>query len=320
MEPVINRIIDDMVSNNERSMLERMANDYFDLTWMEMNHHFNYVDHLVWVYDRIIEERPDQFEIPIIRNNVNTYKFLKCLTAVLIQQDEEAKKLFKTTVVDSRFRPLEETPAYYADFIEDRIEDFRCGHGKTSTLLEMIQYIADTAIMRDPAMLIKNNSRRSTYNRLHYRNYQADSIFPKWVESIVQQAKSGDRKSHLYQDVVLSRASEFNIFLDVDKETRSKFLYDLAASVVCELSDKFTDEEISVQLSMLRPGFFSLEKDEEDVAGILGDLENMDENDRLLATYKFFGYFLYHTPHSEQILELMVAECQLEQKEGWSIG
>lgn len=319
METVVNHIIDDVVNNNERSMLERMANEYFDLTWMEMNHHFNYVDHLVWVYDKIIEEKPDQFEIPIIRNNVNTYKFLKCLTAVLIQQAEEAKDLFKTTVVDSRFRPSEETPAYYGDFIEDRIEDFRCGHGKTSTLLEMIQYIADTAIMRDPSMLLKNNSRHNTYNRLHYRNYQADSIFPKWIESLVEQAKLGGRKLSLYESAVFARASESNIFLDVDKETRFKFLYNLAVSVVLELSNKFTADEISVRLSMLRPGLFSLGR-EEDIAGILDKLDDMVGRDRLFATYRIFGYFLYHTHHSEQLLELMVAECQLDKKEGWSIG
>lgn len=319
METVVNYIIDDVVNNNERNMLERMANEYFDLTWMEMNHHFNYVDHLVWVYDKIIEEKPDQFEIPIIRNNANTYKFLKCLTAVLIQQAEGAKDLFKTTVVDSRFRPSEETPAYYADFIEDRIEDFRCGHGKTSTLLEMIQYIADTAIMREPAMLLKNNSRHNTYNRLHYRNYQADNIFPKWIESLVEQAKSGGRKLSLYESAVFARASESNIFLDVDKEMRFKFLYNLAVSVVLELSNKFTADEISVRLSMLRPGLFSLGR-EEDIAGILDKLDDMVGRDRLFATYRIFGYFLYHTHHSEQLLELMVAECQLDKKEGWSIG
>lgn len=319
METVVNHIIDDVVNNNERSMLERMANEYFDSTWMEMNHHFNYVDHLVWIYDKIIEEKPDQFEIPIIRNNVNTYKFLKCLTAVLIQQAEGAKDLFKTTVVDSRFRPSEETPAYYGNFIEDRIEDFRCGHGKTSTLLEIIQYIADTAIMRDPSMLLKNNSRHNTYNRLHYRNYQADSIFPKWIESLVEQAKLGGRKLSLYESAVFARASESNIFLDVDKETRFKFLYNLAVSVVLELSNKFTADEISVRLSMLRPGLFSLGR-EEDIAGILDKLDDMVGRDRLFAAYRIFGHFLYHTHHSEQLLDLMVAECQLDKKEGWSIG
>ena len=319
METVVNHIIDDVVNNNERSMLERMVNEYFDLTWMEMNHHFNYVDHLVWIYDKIIEEKPDQFEIPIIRNNVNTYKFLKCLTAALIQHAEGAKDLFKTTVADSRFRPSEETPAYYGDFIEDRIEDFRCGHGKTSTLLEMIQYIADTAIMRDPSMLLKNNSRHNTYNRLHYRNYQADSIFPKWIESLVEQAKLGGRKLSLYESAVFARASESNIFLDVNEETRFKFLYNLAVSVVLELSNKFTADEISVRLSMLRPGLFSLGR-EEDIAGILDKLDDMVGRDRLFATYRIFGYFLYHTHHSEQLLDLMVAECQLDKKEGWSIG
>lgn len=318
METVVNYIIDDVVNNNERSMLERMANEYFDLTWMEMNHHFNYVDQLVWVYDKIVEEKPDQFEIPIIRNNVNTYKFLKCLTAVLIQQAEGAKDLFKTTVVDSRFRPSEETPAYYGDFIEDRIEDFRCGHGKTSTLLEMIQYIADTAIMRDPSMLLKNNSRHNTYNRLHYRNYQADSIFPKWIESIVEQVGSGGRKSNLCNDYVIARACENNIFPEFDEETTLKIRYNLAVSVVCELSDKFTADEITVRLSMLRPKLFSL-KNEDDVIDIIS-LNDMVGRDRLFAIYRIFGYFLHHTPHSEQLLELMVAECQLDKKEGWSIG
>lgn len=318
METVVNYIIDDVVNNNERSMLERMANDYFDLTWMEMNHHFNYADHLVWVYDKIIEEKPDQFEIPIIRNNVNTYKFLKCLTAVLIQQAEGAKDLFKTAVVDSRFRPSEETPAYYGDFIEDRIEDFRCGHGKTSTLLEMIQYIADTAIMRDPSMLLKNNSRHNTYNRLHYRNYQADSIFPKWIESIVEQVGSGGRKSNLCNDYVIARACENNIFPEFDGEVTLKIRYNLAVSVVCELSDKFTADEITIQLSMLRPKLFSL-KSEDDVIDIIS-LNDMVGRDRLLAIYRIFGYFLHHTPHSEKLLELMVAECQLDKKEGWSIG
>lgn len=319
METVVNYIIDDVVNNNERSMLERMVNEYFDLTWMEMNHHFNYVDHLVWVYDKIIEEKPDQFEIPIIRNNVNTYKFLKCLTAVLIQQAEEAKDLFKTTVVDSRFRPSEETPAYYGDFIEDRIEDFRCGHGKTSTLLEMIQYIADTAIMRDPSMLLKNNSRHNTYNRLHYRNYQADSIFPKWIESLVEQVNSGDRKIDLCESFVLARAGDNNIFPEFDEDMQLQLKYNLAASVVCELSDRFTAEEITVRLSMLRPGLFSLKDEANGIFNIL-ELDEMVGRDRLFTTYRIFGYFLYHTPHSERLLELMVAECQLDKKEGWSIG
>lgn len=318
METVVNHIIDDVVNNNERSMLERMANEYFDLTWMEMNHHFNYVDHLVWVYDKIIEEKPDQFAIPIIRNNVNTYKFLKCLTAVLIQQDEGAKDLFKTAVVDSRFRPSEETPAYYGDFIEDRIEDFRCGHGKTSTLLEMIQYIADTAIMRDPSMLIKNNSRHNTYNRLHYRNYQADSIFPKWIESIVEQVRSGGRKSNLSFDYVIAKSSEINILPEFDEEMKIQVKYNLAVSVVCELCDKFTADEINVRLSILRPGLFSLK--EEDALIDIINLDDMVGRDRLFAIYRIFGYFLYHTPNSEKILELMVAECQLDKKEGWSIG
>lgn len=319
METVVNHIIDDMVNNNERSMLERMANEYFDLTWMEMNHHFNYVDHLVWVYDKIIEEKPDQFAIPIIRNNVNTYKFLKCLTAVLIQQTEGAKDLFKTTVVDSRFRPSEETPAYYSDFIEDRIEDFRCGHGKTSTLLEIIQYIADTAIMRDPSMLLKNNSRHNTYNRLHYRNYQADSIFPKWIESLVEQVNSGDRKIDICESFVLARASDSNIFPEFDEDTKLQLKYNLAASVVCELSGRFTAEEITVRLSMLRPGLFSLKDEVNGIFNIL-ELDDMVGRDRLFATYRIFGYFLHHTPHSERLLELMVAECQLDKKEGWSIG
>lgn len=319
METVMNRIIDDMVSKNERRMLEQMANEYFDLTCMEINYHFNYVDHLVWVYDKIIDEDPSHFSPRIIGNNANTCKFLKCLTAVLIQQAEGAKELFKTTMVDNTFGQVVGRPTYYPDFIEDRIEDFRCGHGKTSALLEMLQYIADMVIQRDPTTLLKNDLKYESYNRLHYRNYQADSIFLKWIESLVEQAKLGGRKLSLYESTVFARASESNIFLDVNEETRFKFLYNLAVSVVLELSNKFTADEISVRLSMLRPGLFSLGR-EEDIAGILDKLDDMVGRDRLFATYRIFGYFLYHAHHSEQLLELMVAECQLDKKEGWSIG
>lgn len=320
METVMNRTINSMINETNRSMLDSMANEYFDLTGMEMNHNFNYVDHLIWVYDKIIEEDPYHFSVHMMgRNNANSLKFLKCLTAVLIQQAEGAKELFKTVMVDNLFKPVEGLATYYNDFIEDRIEDFRCGHGKTSTLLEMLQYVADMVILRDPTNLLKNDLKYESYNRLHYRNYQADSIFPKWIESLVEQAKLGGRKLSLYESAVFARASESNISLDVDKETRFKFLYNLAVSVVLELSNKFTADEISIRLSMLRPGLFSLGR-EEDIAGILDKLNDMVGRDRLFATYRIFGYFLYHTHHSEQLLETMVAECQLDKKEGWIIG
>lgn len=326
-----------------RSMIEQMTSDYYNSTWVQMNHTYNYMDSLIWVYDKIVEVNSHHFRVNTLGNNSNTCKFLRCLTATIIQQIEwNPEQEFKSTVMKAFFRPITELPPYYEDvvivdddedddyvdeepsydnnYIDHRIDDLRNDYWTASTLLEMLEYIVGIAVMQDKDIMLRNStSKYDPYNILHYRNYQADNIFPNWIESLVEQAKSGGRKSNLLQDTVLSRASESNIFLDVDKETRYKFLYNLATSVVCELSDKFTADEISVRLSVLRPGFFSLGK-EEDIAGILGDLYNMNENDHLLAIYKFFGYFLYHTPHSEQILELMVVECQLDKKEGWSIG
>lgn len=326
-----------------RDMIEQMAVDYYNSTWVEMNHTFNYMDSLIWSYDKIIEEDFYHFRVNTLGNNANTCKFLKCLTATIIQQVEwNPEQEFKSTVMKGFFRPVNELPPYYEEvvivdddedgdyvdeepsydnnYVDDRIDDLKNGRWTTSTLLEILEYIVEVAVVRYKSIMLRTeDTKYNPYNKLHYRNYQADSIFPKWIESIVEQVKSGGRKSNLYDDAILSRASESNLFLDVDKETRYKFLYNLAVSVVCELSDKLTAEEIAVRLTVIRPGFFSLEKDE-DIVGIIGDLKNMGEGDRLYAAYKIFGYTLYHLPHTEQVLELMVAECQLDKKEGWSIG
>lgn len=325
-----------------RSMIEQMANDYYNSTWVQMNHTYNYMDRLIWVYDKIVEENPHHFRADTLGNNSNTCKFLRCLTATIIQQIEwNPEQEFKSTVMKAFFRPITELPPYYEDvvivdndedddyvdeepsydnnYIDHRIDDLRNGHWTSSTLLEMLEYIVGIAVMRDKNIMLKNNPRHDSYNRLHYRNYQADSIFPKWIESLVEQVVSGGRKkSSLSDSYVLARAGESNIFPEFDEDMKLQLMYSLAVSVVCELSNKLSTDRIAVRLSMLRPGLFSLENKDTVI-----DVLNMDEMtgiDRLFTTYKIFGYFLYHTPHSEQILELMVEDCQLDKKEGWSIG
>ena len=325
-----------------RDMIEQMASDYYNSTWVEMNYTYNYMDSLIWLYDKIIEENSHHFSYNTLSNNSNTCKFLKCLTATIIQQVEwNPEQEFKSTVMKSFFRPINELPPYYEDvvivedgeddvyvdeepsyddnYIDNRINRLRSRHWTTSTLLEMLEYIVGTAVMRDKNIMLRNNPRHDSYNSLHYRNYQADSIFPKWIESLVEQVASGGRKkSSLSESYILARAGVSNIFPEFDGDMKLQLMYNLAVSAVCELSNKLSSDRMTARLSMLRPGLFSL-KNEDTVIDILR-LDEMTGRERLFTTYMIFGYFLHHTPHSEKLLELMVAECQLDKKEGWSIG
>lgn len=324
-----------------RDMIEQMASDYYNSTWVEMNHAFNYLDSLIWLYDKIIEEDSYHFRVNTLGNNANTCKFLKCLTATIIQKVEgNPEQEFKSTVMKAFFRPVNELPPYYEDeavviedgddnyiieepfydnsYIDDRIDNLESGQWTSSTLLEILEYVVEVAVKQDKNIMLKTKGMRySPYNRLHYRNYQADSIFPKWIESLVEQVKSGGRKSNLNDKFFLARVCEISEFPEFDEE--AKIMYDLAASVVCELSDKFTTDELTVRLSMLRPGLFSLNDENNTLVDIV-KLDDMVGRDRLFAIYKIFGYTLSRLPHNEKTLEMMVKECQLDKKEGRSIG
>lgn len=300
-----------------RDLFESMVTDYYSSTWEEMNHGFNYMECLIWIYDRMVMDDSYQFECATLENTANTCKFLKCLTATIIQRVEwNSEQVFKTTVMEAYSKPIGEIGIGY---IDNRIDYLRLGRWTTSTLLEILQYIVSTAVVQDSTILLRNNLKYSSYNRLHYRNYQADSIFPKWIDSLVEQVVSGGRKSNLYNDLILARSCETNFIPETTKEMKTMSMYNLATSVVCELSDKLTVDEISVRLSMLRPGLFSLD-DDDVIIDILGNPSLVGGGDRLFNTYRIFGYALQHLPHNEQVLELMVAECQLDKKEGWGIG